>query len=93
MPPSSIDADLGPYFEDMIDAAESRMQDLKAQFKMDAPHSILSGPTADSVCQEAICRKADLIIAGRGRANARLSRIWSHLYQIVRESPCPVLSI
>jgi hypothetical protein len=42
---------------------------------------------------EAIRLKADLIITGRGRIQGRLSRMWAHLYSIVRDSPCPVLSV
>jgi hypothetical protein len=37
--------------------------------------------------------KADLVVVGRGNIQGTLSRVWSHLYSIVRDSPCPVLSI
>ena len=36
---------------------------------------------------------ADLIVVGRGHEKGGLSRVWSHLYTIIRESPCPVLSV
>jgi nucleotide-binding universal stress UspA family protein len=36
---------------------------------------------------------ADLVIVGRGHERETIGRIWSHLYAIVRESPCPVLSV
>ena len=36
---------------------------------------------------------ADLIVTGRGDDLGAMSRLWSHLYPIVRHAPCPVLSI
>jgi len=38
-------------------------------------------------------RKADLLVVGRGHDQGAIGRIWSRLYAIVRDSPCPVLSI
>lgn len=43
--------------------------------------------------QEALKRKADLIIVGRGHDHDKLNQLFSQLYGIVREAPCPVLSI
>lgn len=36
---------------------------------------------------------ADLVIVGRGHQQGTFSRLLSRLYDIVRESPCPVLSV
>lgn len=36
---------------------------------------------------------ADLVVVGRGHARAGISRAWSHLYAIIREAPCPVLTV
>ena len=38
-------------------------------------------------------RNADLIVTGRGEAQGAISRLWSRLYPLIRESPCPVLSV
>jgi nucleotide-binding universal stress UspA family protein len=53
---------------------------------------LLDENIADSIRRAAVEEKADLIVVGRGHATAGFSRIWSHLYAIIRESPCPVLS-
>lgn len=37
--------------------------------------------------------EAELLIVGRGHAMESFSRAWSHLYTIIRESSCPVLSV
>lgn len=41
----------------------------------------------------ALRRRADLMIIGRGAIQSRLDRFGAHAYDIVRESPCPVISV
>ncbi len=93
MPPVSMETAFGPYRDDFVAAAERRLHGLKANAGVEAPHKILDGPVADAIGEEAKCLDADLIVAGRGEALGAFSRIWSHLYPIVRHAPCPVLSI
>jgi nucleotide-binding universal stress UspA family protein len=93
MPPPTLEIDFSPYRKDLTDAADLRLRELKGQLGIDAPHAVLDAIVPDGVRQEAVRRKADLIITGRGRAQATFSRMWSRLYPIVREAPCPVLSI
>lgn len=92
-PPITAEMDLGPYLEAMNDAAHFQMRELKAKLGVDAPHAVLNGVISSTIRQEALRRKADLVVTGRGHAQATFSRLWSHLYPLVRESPCPVLSI
>jgi nucleotide-binding universal stress UspA family protein len=92
-PPMSVEIDFAPYKKDLMDAADMGLRALKARAGVEAPHSIVDGRIADGVRQAAIENKADLVIAGRGLSQGVLSRVWSKLYSIVRESPCPVLSI
>jgi nucleotide-binding universal stress UspA family protein len=92
-PPITAEMDLGPYLEAMTDAAQSQMRELKSKLAVDAPHAVLTGVISATVREEALRRKADLLVTGRGLAQGALSRLWSHLYPLVRESPCPVLSI
>lgn len=54
---------------------------------------ILDGTIPDSIRRTAVEEKADLVVVGRGHQQGHLSRMWSHLYAIIRESPCPVLSV
>jgi len=78
--------------DSLRDAANIRLRELKAELGIDAPHRIAEGPVASSVRREAERVQADLIITGRGLELGAISRFWSNLYPIVRESPCPVLS-
>ena len=93
LPPPNIDVDFTPFRKDLINAANDRLRELKTQLGIDAPHTSIDGMIADGVCQEAVHKQADLIVVGRGRAQGAFSSFWSRLYAIVREAPCPVLSI
>ena len=92
-PPGTLEVDYSEYRRDILDAADFRLYELKTQLGINAPHAILDAAVAGGVREEAIRRKADIIITGRGYAQTRFERFWSSLYPIIRESPCPVLSI
>ncbi len=53
----------------------------------------LDASVPDAIRQVALEQDAGLVIVGRGHAREAFSRAWSHLYTIIRESPCPVLSV
>jgi nucleotide-binding universal stress UspA family protein len=77
----------------LIGEANDRLVAWKDNLGISAPHKILSGSAAGAIRQEAVQEKADLIVVGRGVSQGTLTRVISHLYEIVCESPCPVLSI
>jgi nucleotide-binding universal stress UspA family protein len=93
MPPMGPEVDFTPYRQDFLDAADRTLLRWKEKLGIDAPHTLLDARIADGIRQQAIQEKADLLIVGRGHSQGMLSPIWSRLYPIVRESPCPVLSI
>ena len=77
----------------LIGAANDSFVAWKDKLGISAPHKILIGSTAGAIRQEAVQEKADLIVVGRGLSQGALTRVLSHLYEIVCESPCPVLSV
>jgi nucleotide-binding universal stress UspA family protein len=93
MPPVSVETAYGQYLSDYTAGAEARLGSLKAQAGVTAPCAILNGPVAYAIDKEATRLGADLIVTGRGEVLGTISRMWSHLYPIVRHAPCPVLSI
>ena len=93
MPRSTMDIDYTQFAQAIMDTADRQLRELKSSLGIDAPHSVIEANVADGVSQAAIRAQADLVITGRGQAQGRVSRLWSHLYEIVRESPCPVLSV
>jgi nucleotide-binding universal stress UspA family protein len=45
------------------------------------------------VREYALRTQADLVVIGRGHTQRALGRLRTHAYSILRNSPCPVLSI
>lgn len=91
-PPADPKTGFNPYAKELMNDADFKLRELKGELAIDAPHAVIEGNIEDGVREEALRRDADLIVTGRGRAQATF-RIWSRLYPIIRQSPCPVLSI
>jgi nucleotide-binding universal stress UspA family protein len=92
-PPAYPDIDLEEHTRRLNEASEVRLRELKAKVGVDAPHTVIDALLAEGIHHEVVRRKADLLVTGRGHSTGTFSRIWSHLYSIIRDSPCPVLSI
>lgn len=54
---------------------------------------LLDSTVPGGVRRTAMEQGADLLVVGRGHESGTLSRLWSPLYTLIRESPCPVLSV
>jgi nucleotide-binding universal stress UspA family protein len=93
MPPATLEIDFTPYRKDLIDAAHAHLRALKGRLNLDVPDIVLDAGLADGIHEEVVRRKADLVVVGRGHDQGIVSRVWSRLYSIVRDSPCPVLSV
>ena len=91
--PPAAEIDYGPYLTQSMDNAQARLEDLKREFLIDASIAVMEGPITGCLNDEVARRSADLIVVGRGHDQDAVGRLWSRLYDIVRESPCPVLSI
>jgi nucleotide-binding universal stress UspA family protein len=90
-----------------VDSAEERMQQMlieaagreliaveDADAKDQEPEVAMeSGSIAEMVRKLALRKRADLVIIGRGSIRSGLGRLHANSYDIIRESPCPVLSV
>ncbi len=92
-PPAAWEVDYAPYRKAVLDTAEEKMRRLRHETGIQAPYEVVEGRPAEEIRRVAIERKADLIVTGRGHSQAGLGRAWSQLFPIIREAPCPVLSI
>ena len=54
---------------------------------------ILDAPLPEGIRHVAVEEGADLLVIGRGHLRGDLGRAWSHVYEVIRESPCPVLTV
>jgi nucleotide-binding universal stress UspA family protein len=58
-----------------------------------APLCVMRGDIAPAVCETAKKFGADLVVIGRGVIQERLGRLRTNAYAIIRQSPCPVMSL
>ena len=54
---------------------------------------VLEADVVEGIRRAAFEEEADLIVLGRGHITNGFAPVWSRLYTIVCESPCPVLSV
>jgi len=92
-PPPYPDVDLEEHTKMLTEASQCRLRELKGKLGIDAPHTVIDAILSDGIHHEVVRRKADLLVTGRGHTIGTFSRLWSHLYSIIRDSPCPVLSV
>lgn len=92
-PRASYEFDFNQLRQEVMDAADFRLREMKKGLGIDAPHRIVDAGISEGVRRTAAEESVDLIVTGRGHSMGAVSRIWSHLYPLVREAPCPVLSI
>jgi nucleotide-binding universal stress UspA family protein len=86
--------DLGPEFEATLrENARKTIQDLAKAAEVDAPIAVGTGTVPDVVREEAVKTGIDLVVIGRGVLQGTLGRLRTHAYGIIRNAPCPVLSV
>ena len=94
----SIEGRSGEYFDpDWREhlAAEAAAEIKKLLEKVPAEPEILieSGDTPKVVCSVAERLGADVLVIGRGSAAGVFGRLRANAYSIIRQSPCPVVSV
>ncbi|MBM3762210.1 MAG: universal stress protein [Acidobacteria bacterium] len=92
-PKPVIDIDYEHYRKQMMDDATQKLQSLRWDNQIEASVTMVEGSAVQSIRSQAIAAKADLVVVGRGHSQGMVSRLWSDLYDVIREAPCPVLSI
>jgi len=95
--PSLPEAD-GDYFlpvpgNPVPTAALERMADLQKQAGTHAIPIVVGGEVIKSVARQARELSADLLVIGRSTSGTLLGRLRTQAYGLIRESPCPVVSI
>ncbi len=58
-----------------------------------APLCVVMGRIEDAIRDEALRCNAGLVVIGRGMLDATLGRLRTHTFGIIRQAPCPVLSV
>ncbi len=90
LPERYFDQDLQLFLEKEARQTIAKMQ---AEAGLEFPLCIGVGDVAKVVHHAASHHGCDLLVAGRGHLTARLGRMRTHVYSIIRESACPVISV
>jgi nucleotide-binding universal stress UspA family protein len=77
----------------LVDTAEQQIAALQRKAGTHAEVTLTMGPGPEMICEEAGKAQADLLTIGRGSDAGILGRLTSHAYAIIRQSPCPVVSV
>ena len=89
-PEKYFDADLRAYLEQ---DAKKTISQLQEKVGVAAPLCLGAGEVSHVVRDSALGHSADLVVIGRGRATRTLGRLRSNVYSIIRDAPCPVISV
>jgi nucleotide-binding universal stress UspA family protein len=80
------------FRQHLIQEARAKIQAMLASAGVSASACIESGNVHHVVNACAKAHKADLVVIGRARHNG-FGRLRTHSYAIIRDSPCPVISL
>ena len=76
----------------LYEVAHEKISQFQHAAGLQVPVHINGGDIATYVRDVAVQRQTDLLVIGRG-AHTMMGRLRDHSYALIRESPCPVLSI
>jgi nucleotide-binding universal stress UspA family protein len=76
-----------------LEAREKLQNIVKETKAIAASIHLQEGDVADTVCSFSRSAGADLLVIGRGSREGSNGRLRTNAYAIIRQSPCPVLSV
>jgi nucleotide-binding universal stress UspA family protein len=77
----------------LADEARKKIAEMQEEAGTNFDVTVETGNTPDAVRCVAQSRNADVVLIGRGALPHFAGRLRSHAYAIVRDMPCPVLSV
>ncbi len=94
----AIESHGGEYFdtewrEHLAKEVGAEIETLQRKAGTDAEVIVEGGDSPEVVCNAAQQLQADLLVIGRGSAAGVFGRLRTNAYSIIRQSPCPVVSV
>jgi len=94
----SLEARSGEYFDPhwrnyFTDAAAAEIRKMQGKLGLDAEIVLESGDVPHVICNLAQLHNPDVLVIGRGSAAGMFGRLRANAYAIIRQSPCPVVSV
>lgn len=93
-----LEGKAGEYFDaswraHVLEQVRAEAGDMQARLGTAAELLVEHGPAATAVCEMATRAGADLLVIGRGSAAGVFGRLRANAYSIIRQAPCPVVSV
>jgi len=88
-----VDIEGGRFRAFLFDVAREAVAKLQLEAGTNVEVVLEGGEVAAVVRRAAEEKHADLVVIGRGVMPERFGRMRTHVYSIVREAPCPVISV
>jgi nucleotide-binding universal stress UspA family protein len=92
-PPQHAKAGDSAWSAAVQSAAQTELEQLRLDSGAAAGILVEAGEPAKVISQAAHRLEADLLVIGRGSAAGALGRLRANSYAIIRQSPCPVVSV
>ncbi|MGA3187925.1 MAG: universal stress protein [Bryobacteraceae bacterium] len=83
----------GEYSAALIEMSREEVAAFQRDAGTNLEARVAGGSISQVVRETALADNADLVVIGSGKAHKTLGRLRSNAYAIIRESPCPVLSV
>lgn len=79
--------------DEVVEQATRKVQEFQAAVGSRGKVTVIGQEVASGVCGRAREEKADLLVIGRSVRDGMLGRLRANAYSIIRQSPCPVVSV
>ena len=89
-PESQLDREL---VAEAVKSVRERIANLQREAGINMPLCVAVGNIPGAVRDEARRHAADLVVIGRGLLHETFGRLRTHSYGIIRQAPCPVVSV
>lgn len=91
--PIHAEQESGSLSDFLMRVARERLARMQADAGTSLEIQLVFGPVSQVVREAALDYKADLVLIGRGAIRKGLGRLRSSAYEVIREAPCPVISL
>ncbi len=78
---------------ELLRGAKEKIQNLLRSLSLEAEISVIPDEVPFAVSTTAVHSNADLLVIGRSVEDGMLGRLRTNAYSIIRQSPCPVVSV
>jgi nucleotide-binding universal stress UspA family protein len=79
--------------QELVNGAKEKIQSLQRSLALEGSIAVIPDEVPFAVSTTALHNNADLLVIGRSIEDGMLGRLRTNAYSIIRQSPCPVVSV